>query len=260
MKRKSLCLFGLVLLLLGCATVEYTGRRSFIIISEEEEVALGEEAYNEVLAEAKLSQNKQESELLRRVGGRIARVADKPEYNWQFTLIDDPNTINAFALPGGKVAFYTGILPLCGGEEGVAVVMGHEVAHVIARHGAERISQGIATNLAGAALQSAVSEKTVEAQAAILQGYGLVATAGVLLPFSRKHEYEADYIGLILMAKAGYNPEAAIDFWKRMTELSKGKSIPEFLSTHPSDEKRIEAMREHLPEAMNYYRASRGNP
>jgi len=245
----------LILLLSSCATVEYTGRKSFIIVSESDEIALGERAFSEVVAEEKLSNDREKVEMLNRVGSRIAKVSGKTNYKWEFILIDDPKTVNAFALPGGKVAFYTGILPLCQDEKGVAVVMGHEIGHVIARHGAERISQGIVTNLVGSALQAAITNKTPEAQWAILNGYGFAATAGVLLPFSRKHEYEADYIGLILMAKAGYHPGAAVEFWERMLEHSKGQHIPEFLSTHPNDEKRIAAMKERLPEAMKYYTA-----
>jgi len=254
-KGPALILFALVftLILSSCATVEYTGRKSLILISESDEIALGERAFREVTAEGTLSNDREKVEMLNRVGTRIAKATDKTNYKWEFVLIDDPKTVNAFALPGGKVAFYTGILPLCQDEKGIAVVMGHEIAHVIARHGAERISQGIVTNLVGSALQAAIANKTPEAQWAILNGYGFATTAGVLLPFSRKHEYEADYIGLILMAKAGYNPKSAVEFWERMLEHSKGKHIPEFLSTHPNDEKRIAAMKERIPEAMKYY-------
>jgi predicted Zn-dependent protease len=256
-KSPGLILFVLVftLILSSCATVEYTGRKSLILISESDEIALGERAFSEVTAEGKLSNDREKVEMINRVGTRIAKATGKTNYKWEFVLIDDPKTVNAFALPGGKVAFYTGILPLCQDEKGVAVVMGHEIGHVIARHGAERISQGIVTNLVGSALQAAITNKTPEAQWAILNGYGFAATAGVLLPFSRKHEYEADYIGLILMAKAGYHPGAAVEFWERMLEHSKGQRIPEFLSTHPNDEKRIAAMKERLPEAMKYYTA-----
>lgn len=255
MRKLLILLFSGLLLFTGCATVEYTGRTRFIIVSEEEETALGNEAYSEFIKDATLSQDKEQVDLLNRVGHRIAAAADKPEFTWEFSLVDEPETVNAFALPGGKVVFYTGILPLCQNEEGIAVVMGHEAGHVIARHGAERMSQGMVTNLVGSALAAAIAGKTPEAQIAILNGYGYAATVGVLLPFSRKHEYEADYIGLILMAKAGYDPGEAVDFWERMLEYSKG-SVPEFLSTHPNDENRIDAMKQNLPEAMKYYEES----
>jgi predicted Zn-dependent protease len=255
MRKLLILLFSGLLLFTGCATVEYTGRKRFIIISEEEEIALGNEAYSEFIKDATLSQDKDQVDLLNRVGNRIAAAVDKPEFTWEFSLVDDPETVNAFALPGGKVVFYSGILPLCQNEEGIAVVMGHEAGHVIARHGAERISQGMVTNLVGSALAAAIAGKTPEAQIAILNGYGYAATVGVMLPFSRKHEYEADYIGLILMAKAGYDPGAAVDFWERMLEYSKG-SVPEFFSTHPNDENRINAMKQNLPEAMKYYEES----
>jgi len=242
-----------IFLISSCATVPYSKRQSLILISIDEEIALGEEAFKELMKKAKLSEDKEKVEMIERVGRKIAKVADQPKYKWEFVLIEDTKTINAFCLPGGKVAFYTGILPLCKDEEGVAVVMGHEIAHAIARHGAERMSQGMIANLAGNILAVAVANKTPEAQRAILDAYGLGTSLGVILPFSRKHEYEADYIGLILMSKAGYNPNSAVDFWKRMLELSGGKSIPEFLSTHPNDKKRIENIKSHLPEAMKYY-------
>ncbi len=244
-----------VFLLLGCSSVEYVNRKSTAFIPENQEIALGEEAYGQVLAENELSNDADQTAVLNRVGTRIAAIAERPQYDWEFALIEDPETVNAFALPGGKVAFYTGILPLCGNENGIAVVMGHEVGHVLARHGAERMTQGIATGLAGSALQIAVANKSPAAQTAILSGYGLATTTGVLLPFSRKQEYEADYIGLLLMAKAGYDPREALTFWGRMIELSGGQHPPEFLSTHPSSEKRVKQMEKHLPEAMEYYEA-----
>jgi predicted Zn-dependent protease len=257
MKKLLFFLFGLIVLLAGCATVQYTNRTSFMLITPEEEIALGEEAYNQVLAEAKLSQDLEMVSSVEKVGKRIAAVADKPEYNWEFSLIDDPDSVNAFALPGGKVAFYSGILPICKDELGIAVVMGHEVAHVIARHGAERMSQGMLAEFVGGVLQVAITNKTPEAQNAILNGYGLATTVGVMLPFSRKHESEADYIGLLLMAEAGYDPFAAIEFWERMQALSGGEKVPEMLSTHPHDAQRITALKQNLPEAMEHYEASR---
>jgi predicted Zn-dependent protease len=257
MKKAFLLAVCFTLVFVACATVEYTDRSRLLLVSEREEEELGEDAFQQVLAESDLSTDVDKVDMLNRVGERIAEVADKPDYHWEFALVDAPDTINAFALPGGKVAFYTGILPICEDEKGVAVVMGHEVAHVVARHGAERMSQGIVTGLAGAALQAAIAGKSPEARSAIMNAYGIAATTGVLLPFSRKHESEADYIGLILMAKAGYDPREAVEFWQRMSERAGGGAPPEFLSTHPKHERRIEDLRENLPEAMKYYRESR---
>ncbi len=253
--KKFLYILGLVFFLAGCATVEYSERSALMLVSEEDEIILGKDAFTQIREEVVISADKEWTEVLNRVGEKIAAAADKPEYDWEFLLIEGDTMVNAFALPGGKVAFYTGILPVCENETGVAVVMGHEVAHALARHGAERMSQGMVAGLIGSLLQAAVSNKTPEAQRSILNGYGYAATVGVILPFSRKHESEADYIGLILMAKAGYNPKEAIRFWERMSGLSSGEKPPEFLSTHPHDEKRIQALKEALPEAMEYYTA-----
>jgi predicted Zn-dependent protease len=253
--KKFLYNLSLVFFLAGCATVEYSERSALMLVSEEDEIALGEQAFNQIREEATLSTDEKWTEVINRVGEKIAAAADKSEFDWEFILIEDDDMINAFALPGGKVAFYTGILPICENETGVSVVMGHEVAHALARHGAERMSQGMITGLIGNVLQAAIANKTPEAQRSILSGYGYAATVGVMLPFSRQHESEADYIGLILMAKAGYNPEEAIRFWQRMSKLSSGEKPPEFLSTHPHDDKRIQALKEALPEAMEHYTA-----
>ncbi|MCS7151135.1 MAG: M48 family metallopeptidase [Endomicrobia bacterium] len=252
--KKLLILFSLIIFILSCATVPYSQRKSVILFSSEQEMSLGEQAFAEVLKTSRISEDKEKVELIKRVGERIAKVADQPKYKWEFILIDDNNTVNAFCLPGGKVAFYTGILPLCQDEDGIAVVMAHEIAHAIARHGAERMSQGMIAELGQNIVALAVEKKTPEARKAILTAYGLGVTVGVLLPYSRQHEYEADYIGLILMAKAGYDPNKAVEFWQRMLKLQEGKTtIPEFLSTHPNDKNRIENIKKHLPEALKYY-------
>ena len=243
----SVCMFA------ACTTVSYTRRQSLILIPLSEEIALGEEAFAQVRASSVIATDDR-AHLIQSVGNRIAEAANEPKFRWEFILIEDDQTINAFCLPGGKVAFYTGILPLCKDENGIAVVMGHEIAHAVARHGAERMSQGMVTGLVGNALASAVSNKTPEAQQVILSGYGLSSALGVMLPFSRKHEYEADYIGLILMAKAGYDPKEAVNFWKRMHELSGKGAMPEFLSTHPNDEKRIAEIERRIPEVMQHYK------
>lgn len=239
--------------LAGCATVPYTNRRQFNIISDSEENAMGLQAYQETLAKAKLSSDAAAVAMVERVGRRIAAAADQPGFDWQFKLIDDPKTVNAFCLPGGRVAVYTGILPVTATEEGLAVVMSHEVAHALAHHGAERMSQGELVNLGGAALQAGMAKKDPAVQNQVLSAFGLGANIGVLLPFSRGHEAEADRIGLILMAKAGYDPRAAVPFWQRMASGG-GQKPPEFLSTHPSDDTRIRKIQAELPEALKYYK------
>lgn len=235
-----------ILFFSSCATVPYTNRSSLILIPISQELSLGEGAFEDLKKNEKIIDKGEQFEMIKRVGQKIAEVANKPDYRWEFLLIDKPDVINAFCLPGGKVAFYTGILPVCAGENGIAVVMGHEIAHAIARHGAERMSHGLLAEMTGILIGNAIDKKSPEHRQAILAAYGLTAQLGVLLPFSRAQEYEADRIGLILMTKAGYDPEEAVKFWERMSSISSGKSIPEFLSTHPCDEKRIRELKKRL--------------
>lgn len=244
----------LLLIFFGCATVPYTHRSQLILLSESEEMQLGVAAYQEVLKTEKIVHDPAFTEPLRRVGERIARVANKPEYNWEFNVIDDPSQVNAFALPGGKVAVYTGLYPVAEDEAGLAVVIGHEVAHALAHHGAERMSQGLVAQLAGVGLSVALGDASPATQSAVMQAFGLGAQVGVLLPFGRAQESEADHIGLILMAKAGYDPAAALTLWQRMEAQAAGPSPPEFLSTHPGYQTRQENIRSWMPEAMKYYR------
>lgn len=251
--KNYICFFLLASFLAGCATVPYTNRRQFNIISNAEESKMGLQAYQETLSKAKLSSDAQAAAMVERVGRRIAAAAAQPDFDWQFKLIDEPKTLNAFCLPGGRVAVYTGILAVTETEEGLAVVMSHEVAHALAHHGAERMSQGELVNLGGAALQIGMANKDPEVQKQVMGAFGMGASVGVLLPFSRSHEAEADHIGLILMAKAGYDPRAAIPFWQRMEKLG-GQKPPELLSTHPSDSTRIDKIRAELPEALKYYK------
>lgn len=252
--KKFFLFLTLAALPAGCATVPYTHRHQFNIISAEQEDKMGLQAWQETLAKAKLSSDAQAAAMVERVGRRIAAAADQPGYDWQFKLIDEPKTVNAFCLPGGRVAVYTGILPLTQDEAGLAVVMSHEVAHALAHHGAERMSQGELVNLGGAAIQIGMANKDPQVQDNVMKAFGLGANVGVMLPFSRGHEAEADHIGLILMAKAGYDPRAAVPFWQRM-EASGGKKPPELLSTHPSDATRIKKIEAELPEALGYYKA-----
>jgi len=251
-RRILYALLPVLFLILGCATTPYTGRSQLMLFSEGEEAQIGEAYFTEIKQKEKISADENSLAMIERVGRKIAAAADKPEYKWEFVLIESEQ-VNAFALPGGKVAFYTGILPITKDENGIAVVMGHEVAHALARHGSERLSQQKLLSAGGTVLNVALAGRGTLATESVIQAYGLGAQLGVLLPFSRKHESEADKIGLILMAKAGYDPRGAIDFWKRMEENSKGKKPPELLSTHPGGERRIHDIEEFMDVALEYY-------
>jgi Zn-dependent protease with chaperone function len=237
----------------ACQTVEMTGRSQFIVVSESQESQLGADAYKETLKKEQLSTRADWQAQLRRVGQRIAAAADKPEYKWEFNVIQGKE-INAFALPGGKVAFWEGIMPVAQDDAGIAVIMGHEVAHAIARHGAERMSQTMGAQALGQLLSLGVGQVNPGLREDFLKLYGLGASVGVLMPWGRAQESEADRIGLSLMAKAGYDPAAALAFWERMSKVS-GAKPPEFLSTHPSDETRMAQIRAWLPEARKDFRA-----
>jgi predicted Zn-dependent protease len=230
----------------GCVTAPYTGRSQLMIVSESQEVGLGAQAYREMLRDSVISDNAEALRIVRKVGERIARVADKPDYKWEFRVFDDPEQVNAFCLPGGKVGVYTGIFPIAGDEAGLAVIIGHEVAHALLRHAGERISRaqivGTGLGLVGAAGMNPL----------LVQALGLGASVGLILPFSRSQESEADMVGLILMAKAGYDPRVAISLWQRMEQKQKG-APPEFLSTHPSSGTRVEELRAQVPETLKYY-------
>jgi predicted Zn-dependent protease len=248
----------LLLLIVACTQVPFTNRSQLILISAEEETKLGSQAYREVLSKSPTTNADRYVEPVRRIGERLARAAERPDYQWQFAVIDDPKQVNAFALPGGKVAVYTGILPVAADSDGLAVVMGHEIAHVIARHGAERMSQGLAAELGAGVLGAAAGGGP--SGNLLLAAYGLGTQLGVLLPYSRTQESEADHIGLILMAKAGYDPRAAEGFWQRMARASSGGGPPEFLSTHPSHDTREQQIRAWLPEALGHLDAASRAP
>lgn len=250
----SVITLSLVLIIIyGCASAPYSGRKQILLISEGEEMSLGVKAYQDTLKKEKISTDPKVNSMVKRVGTRIAAVANKPEYAWEFTVIDNAKTVNAFALPGGKVAIYTGILPYTQTEAGLAFVVAHEVGHAIARHGGERMSEQLLLQIGQQGLNIAIASKSPAAIEAINTGYGLASTVGVILPFSRKMEYEADHIGLILMAKAGYDPREAPGFFERMMKASKNAKPPEFLSTHPADQARIRQINAFIPEAMTYY-------
>jgi predicted Zn-dependent protease len=245
----------------GCATVPYTNRSQLMLVSESDDLKLGATAYGEVLKKAKVDHDPQVTEVVQRVGKRVAAVADKPDYQWEFTVIDDPKTANAFCLPGGKVAVYTGIFPMAHDENGLATVIGHEVAHALARHGAERMSQDtlLQAGAVGVAVAAGASGAGAATQQAVLAAYGLGSQVGVALPFSRSQESEADHIGLILMAKAGYDPQSAVELWQRMQVAEQGAAPPQWLSTHPANATREEDLRGWMAEAERYYTPS-GEP
>lgn len=247
--------------LAGCYKAPGTARDQLIFFSEEKELQFGLEAYREVLRQARLSENPEINEQIQRVGQRIAKAANKPEYQWEFAVIDDEKMVNAFCLPGGKVAIYTGILKHTKNDAGLATVMGHEIAHALERHGVERMSRSIIDQIAqlGALGAAAAGQAPGGAVQGLLGAYGV----NVSLPFNRKQESEADYVGLRLMAQAGYDPREAVPFWERMSGCPRQmldklcfrsqQAVPEFLSTHPSDVTRIKQIEAWLPEVLPYY-------
>ncbi len=256
-------LFLALLVLAGCSTVPLTGRKQLHLVSDQEVLSLSNQSYNEYIATAKKSTNQQETAMVVRVGRNIANAVEDymrnhgmqdqiKNYSWEFNLIED-STPNAFCMPGGKIVVNTGILPYTQTEDGLAIVLGHEVAHAVANHSAERISQQVLTNAGGTVLNVLLQNKSGVTQGLAQQVYGLGAQYGVMLPYSRSNEEEADHLGLIFAAMAGYNPEVAIDFWQRMAAAG-GQSVPEFMSTHPSDARRIENLKKLMPEALKYYK------
>ncbi len=252
----ALALLVLVMIV-ACQTVPITGRSQLLLLPEAEELQMGLQSYQEVLKKSKISNDPKMNDLVSRVGTRIAAATGRSNYQWEFKVIEEKQA-NAFCLPGGKVAVYTGILPITRDEAGLAAVVGHEVSHAIARHGAERVSQNLLVEMGLTGTMAALSRgdpNTVKNVGALL---GAGASVGLLLPWGRAQESEADHLGLIYMAKAGYDPHAARDLWVRMAEASKGSGRPpEFLSTHPSEATRIKQIEAWLPEAMQYYRPTR---
>ena len=238
-----------VALTAACAKVPYTNRSQLILVSQEQEVQLGTQAFQEVVKESRVVTTPAVVAPVDTIGRRLATVANRPDFQWQFVVLDDPKQVNAFCLPGGKVAVYTGILPVARDANGLAVVMGHEIAHAIARHGAERMSQAAVAEAGGAVIGAATQSP------AVMAAYGLGAQYGILMPYGRSQESEADRIGLMLMAQAGYDPRAAIGFWERMADAG-GGDAPEFLSTHPSHGTRTQQLQEWMPEAVAAYEQS----
>lgn len=248
---------ALLLLFAACQTNPYTGRSQVMLLSEKEEMQMGLQAYTQISKESQFVTDPPLLGSLQRVGAAISAAANKPEYQWEFRLIKDDKTVNAWCLPGGKIAFYTGIYPILGDENGMAIVMGHEVSHALLRHGGERVSQHVLAELGLAVASAALSDSRYHDATVAALGAG--ATVGVLLPFSRKHETEADKFGLMLAARAGYDPRAAIRVWENMSKMGGGRP-PEWLSTHPDPDRRIENMKAWMPEALAEYEKSKKQP
>jgi metalloendopeptidase OMA1, mitochondrial len=256
-------LLASALALAACATNPYTERQQLLLLPESEDIHLGAQAYDQVLhnPKVKISHDPREVEPVKRVAARIIEAAKNSKYaerarqfDWEVTVIKEDKTMNAFALPGGKIAVYTGIFPVAKNEAGLAAILGHEVTHALARHGAERMSQSLLAQLGLEAANIALGAHGASPAVsnASMAALGLGTNVGILLPFSRAHESEADHIGLLLAAQAGYDPHAAIHVWERMEQLSKGQP-PEFLSTHPGHGTRIKQLEEWMPEALSYY-------
>ena len=252
-----------VLMFNACDTVPISGRKQLRLISERDMIGMSFQAYDEFLdTTTVLPDTHKDVIVVRRIGNRIKEavvkyLTDNGElkridgFDWEFNVVNDP-TVNAWCMPGGKVVVYTGILPVTKDEKSLAVVMGHEIAHAVARHGNERMSQGLAVQLGGLALSVALSEHAPETQNLFLQSYGIGSNLG-MLAYSRNHESEADKLGLVFMAMAGYDPQSSIGFWERMSEQG-GQAPPQLLSTHPSDATRIADLKAFMPEALKYYK------
>ncbi|MBN2181221.1 MAG: M48 family metallopeptidase [Sedimentisphaerales bacterium] len=264
LKTKLYVLLGLLFVLSGCSRVEITGRRQFNLVPDSMMNSMSFKNYGEFISQNKLSTNAEKTLMVKRVGERIQKAVEKyceekgvqdkiAGYEWEFNLVEDPN-VNAWCMPGGKVVVYTGLLPITQTEAGLAVVVGHEIAHAFAKHGSERMTQGLIVDMGSMALSKALEERPEETKNLFMTSYGIGSKVGILLPYSRVHENEADHLGLIFMAMAGYDPQEAAVFWKRMAAAKKGSQTLEILSTHPADETRIRNIEKLLPDAMKYYK------
>jgi predicted Zn-dependent protease len=260
-------IFIALLLFISCTENKVTGRRQLKLLPESELQSMAFQQYNSFLKSNKViavTGGNANAAMVQRVGTKIAKAITTyysnegkanilEGFKWEFNLVDD-NQVNAWCMPGGKVVVYTGLLPVTKNEAGLAVVMGHEIAHALALHGNERVSQGLLQQFGGIALQVALSDRPAETQSLFMNAYGIGTSVGVMLPFSRKQELEADRFGLKFSAMAGYNPDEGVALWRRMAEASKGQKPPELLSTHPSDETRIAKMKHYADEARKYYK------
>jgi len=270
-KRAKFCIVLIICLaavIVGCTTVSITGRKRLNLVPDSMINSMSFQNYSQFIAENKLSANSEQMQMVKTVGKRIKTAVeqydaqygldvDLSRYKWEFNLVEGDEA-NAWAMPGGKVVVYTGLMPIARDPAGLATVMGHEIAHAIAKHGSERMTQGLLLEMGGIALSKAVETRPAKTQELFTKSYNIGATYGVLLPYSRTHEKEADHLGLIFMAMAGYDPHEAVDFWHRMSS-AKGSANrpPEFLSTHPASRTRIRNIEALIPDAMQYYRKAR---
>jgi len=264
MKKSSFTVILLItLIVVGCSNVPFTGRKQLSLVPESDMIAMGLASYQDFMKENPVSVDRSNGSLVRDVGTRLSNAVESyfasnsletrlDGYKWEYSLVES-TVPNAFCLPGGKIVIYTGILPYTVDKNGLAVVISHEIAHAVARHGNERMSQQLLLQLGGVALSEAVKDKPEETKSIYNTVYGIGAQMGVILPYSREQEYEADQIGLIFMALAGYDPQSAVGFWERMSNIG-GNKPPEFLSTHPTDANRIRKIRAAMPEALKYYK------
>ena len=258
-------LSGLALLASSCSQVAITGRKQFNLVPDLVMHSMSFQSYSEFISGNTISTSTAQTLMVKDVGQKIQKAVEQycaendlsnriKGYDWEFNLVEDPN-VNAWCMPGGKVVIYTGLLPITQNQSGLAVVMGHEIAHAVARHGAERMTQGLIVEMGGMALSKALASRPEQTKNLFMRSYGIGTEYGVLLPYSRVHENEADHLGLIFMAMAGYNPNEAVVFWQRMADAKKGRpQPPELLSTHPADSTRIKNIKKLIPEAMKYYK------
>lgn len=262
--KTLLLLLFTILLVVSCSTVAVTGRKQLLLVSDSEVMSLSSQSFKQYMASAKPSTNQTNTAMVVRVGQRIANAVETylkangmaseiQNYAWEFHLVQSKE-VNAFCMPGGKIVVYEGLLPYTQTEDALAIVLGHEVAHAVAKHSAERMSHQLIANYGAQALGLIMSGKSAASQQIAQQVYGLGANYGVMLPYSRSNESEADHMGLIFAAMAGYNPQVAPAFWQRMASM--GSATPEFFSDHPSDQRRINQIQKELPEAMKYYNAT----
>lgn len=251
-----------VLLLTSCGSVPLTGRRQMLLVSDSELLSASLTQYSDYMKTATKSTDKTKTAMVERVGKNIAAATEAylkqnglsseiSNFAWEFALVKS-DEVNAFCMPGGKIVVYEGLLPLCASEDELAVVVGHEVAHAVAKHSNERMSQELLAQYGASIVSAALSTKSAAVQTIGTTVFGLGAQVGVMLPYSRQHEYEADYMGLVFMAMAGYSPNSAVTFWHKMSNLSGNSGVSDFMSTHPSDDKRIAEIQRHLPEMEKY--------
>jgi predicted Zn-dependent protease len=261
--------FLILLTVVSCSKNPVSGRKQFKLVSEQELQQMAVQEYQQFLSTNQVvsSSADRDAEMVRRIGTRIASAVTSyyqsqnlseslAGYKWEFNLVNNKEA-NAWCMPGGKVVVYTGLLPITQNEAALANVLGHEITHAVFQHGNERMSQGLVQQLGGAALSVALSNQPAQTQNLFMQAYGVGTTVGFVLPFSRNQEYEADRYGIRWAAMAGYNPREAIALWERMIKMAEGNRPPEFLSTHPAEQKRIDQLNKYMPEALKYYKPMR---